>query len=101
MTETRVGMHMGFKSKARKHQEENEDGTSKTGRGSKKEGELSCGIKSCDGWADKSMGGRSISKIDAQDIFGSGNFSEVKKRVKICKTCYRLFKKETKDDKEY
>lgn len=94
-------MYMGFKSKARKHQEKSGDSTGKEGRGPKKEGEQSCGIKSCDGWADKSMGGRSISRIDAQDIFGSGNFSEVKSRVKICKSCYRLYKKETKDDKEY
>ena len=101
MTETRVGMHMGFKSKARKHQEKSGDSTGKEARGPKKEGEQSCGIKSCDGWADKSMGGRSISRIDAQDIFGSGTFSEVKNRVKICKSCYRLYKKETKDDKEY
>ncbi len=101
MMNTEVGTYMGFKSKARKHQEMRGETTDKKNRRSKKEGELSCGIKSCDGWADKSMGGRSISRIDAQDVFGSGSFSEIKNRVKVCKSCYRLYKKETKDDKEY
>ena len=31
----------------------------------KKSGEINCGIKSCDGFADKHMGGRSISQDDA------------------------------------
>lgn len=92
---------MGFKSKARKHREERGETNADRKSSKKKEGELPCAIKSCEGWADKSLGGRSISRIDAQDIWGDGGFSESKGRVKVCKPCYRYFKKETKDDKEY
>ncbi len=92
---------MGFKSKARKHREARGESSADRKKSKKKEGELSCAIKSCEGWADKSLGGRSISRIDAQDIWGDGSFSEAKGRVKVFKPCYRLFKKETKDDKEY
>lgn len=91
---------MGFKSRARKHREARGE-TSEKKSSKKKEGELSCGVKSCDGWADKSLGGRSISLNDAQDVFGDSNVVERKGRVKICKPCYRVYKKETKDDKEY
>ena len=91
---------MGFKARERKHKEARGESTDKKKRGDKS-GELSCGIKSCQGWADKRLGGRSISRIDVQDIWGDGSFAESKGRVKVCKPCYRVYKKETKDDKEY
>ena len=92
---------MGFKSKARKHREARGESSADRKKGKKKEGQLPCAIKSCQEWADKSLGGRSSSRIDAQVILGDGSFSEAKGRVKVCKPCYRHFKKETKDDKEY
>ena len=91
---------MGFKARARNHGEAKGE-SSENKKRKKKEGELHCSINSCDNWADKSMGGRSISRNNAQDVWGDGSFTEVKGRVKVCKACYRLFKKETKDEKEY
>jgi len=91
---------MGFKSKARKHQEAR--GEVKKEKDRKKiEGTMSCGIKECDNWADKTMGGRSISLQDVQEIWGDGSYIERKGRVRVCKSCYRTWKKETKDDKEF
>lgn len=90
---------MGFKARERKHKEARGESSDK--KKAAKNGELPCGISSCQGWADKSFGGRSISRIDVQDIWGDGSFTESKGRVKVCKSCYRVYKKETKDDKEY
>ncbi|MDP6011607.1 MAG: hypothetical protein QF707_07425 [Candidatus Poseidoniaceae archaeon] len=91
---------MGFKARERKHKEARGEVDDKNKRADKT-GELSCGIKACNGWADKRLGGRSISKNDVQDIWGDGSFIASKGRVKVCKPCYRIYKKETKDDKEY
>jgi hypothetical protein len=91
---------MGFKAKARKHRQSlGEDGEKK--RRPVKEGTAKCGIKECGNWADKSMGGRSISLQNAQDVWGEGSYVERKGRVKVCKSCYRTWKKETKDEMEY
>lgn len=66
-----------------------------------KSGEIDCGIKSCDGFSDKHMGGRSVSQDDAIDVWGESGFEVRKGRVRICKSCYRTMKKEKKDDNHY
>ena len=91
---------MGFKAKARKH---NPDGDKKDGaKGNKsKEGELPCAIKGCEKFADKSFGGRSLSIDNAIEMWGSGNYTATKGRVRVCKSCYRKWKKENKSDDTY
>ena len=66
-----------------------------------KSGEIKCGIKSCDGFSDKHMGGRSISQDDEIDVWGESGFEVRIGRVRICKSCYRTMKKEKKDDNHY
>ena len=63
---------MGFKAKARK----NKAKTTTDGAQKKKSisGELPCAIKSCNRFADKRLGGRSLSFDDATEMWGSGNF---------------------------
>ena len=63
-----------------------------------KAGATPCGISGCDGGSDKHVGGRSLSQENAIDVWGEGGFSTRKNRVRVCKSCYKLWKKETKDD---
>ena len=62
---------MGFKAKARKHRKDAGEDDVKT-TSTKKVGELPCGVKNCNNFADKSLGGRSLSVDDAIDMWGSG-----------------------------
>ena len=91
---------MGFKAKARKHRQQDP-----TAKGSEKkkssQGELSCAINGCDKFADKSLGGRSLSLDNAIDVWGQGNFTALKGRVRVCKPCYRTWKKENKNEETY
>ncbi|DAC28541.1 MAG TPA: hypothetical protein HA327_06525 [Candidatus Poseidoniaceae archaeon] len=91
---------MGFKAKARKHRQQDS-----TAKGSEKkkssQGELSCAINGCDKFADKSLGGRSLSLDNAIDVWGQGNFTALKGRVRVCKPCYRTWKKENKNEETY
>ena len=64
-----------------------------------KTGEMSCCINSCDGFSDKHMGGRSLSQENAIDTWGEGSFTVRKNRVRVCKSCYKVWKKDNKDDK--
>ena len=73
---------MGFKAKARKHKKDAGEDQKKT-KSSAKEGELPCGVKGCDNFADKSMGGRSLSVDDAIDMWGSNGYEMRKGRVRV------------------
>ena len=84
-TQRKVRMPISSKKKSKKEKVE-------------KTGETPCGISGCDGWSDKHMGGRSLSQENAIDVWGEGGFSTRKNRVRVCKSCYKLWKKETKDD---
>ena len=90
---------MGFKANARKHQKKSGDESKKTTT-SAKEGAIPCGRKSCEGFADKDMGGRSLSIDNAIEIWGDSGYTERKGRVRVCKPCYKLWKKENKSDKD-
>lgn len=92
---------MGFKAKARKHQKDSGESTEKDTKKGVKTGELPCAIKGCNNFADKSMGGRSLSVDDAIDMWGSSGYEERKGRVRVCKSCYRKYKKENKKDDMY
>lgn len=91
---------MGFKAKARKHRGSDAKNKTKDKKNSK-QGELSCAINGCDKFADKSLGGRSLSLDNAIDVWGQGNFTPLKGRVRVCKSCYRTWKKENKNDDMY
>ena len=79
---------MGFKAKARKHKSESGEETGTEKKSSAKVGEIPCGVKSCDGFADKSFGGRSLSIDNAIDVWGDSGYTERKGRVRVCKGCY-------------
>lgn len=74
--------------------------SSKKGTKSKnaKPGDISCGIKACDGFSDKHLGGRSLSQENAIETWGDGTFTIRKSRVRVCKTCYKVWKKDNKDE---
>jgi hypothetical protein len=90
---------MGFKANARKHQKIS-GADKKKATSTKKEGVISCGIKSCDGFADKNMGGRSLSIDNAVETWGDSGYTERKGRVRVCKSCYKEWKKDNKADKD-
>ncbi len=91
---------MGFKARARKHRKDaGEDGAKTTA--AEKGGELPCAVKGCNNFADKSLGGRSLSVDDAIEMWGSGGYETRKGRVRVCKSCYRKWKKENKNDDMY
>jgi hypothetical protein len=92
---------MGFKAKARKHKADSGNESDVEKKPAAKEGEISCGIKSCDGYADKSFGGRSLSIDNAIDVWGDGGYNERKGRVRVCKSCYRKWKKDNKSEDTY
>ena len=64
---------MGFKANARKHQKK-ADADTNNAPPTEKEGVISCGIKSCEGFADKNMGGRSLSIDNAVETIKGGAF---------------------------
>ena len=91
---------MGFKAKARKHRKDNPN-TDVDRRKKSNKGDLACAINNCDKFADKSLGGRSLSMDNALDMWGQGNFTPSKERARVCKSCYRSWKKENKNDDTY
>ena len=91
---------MGFKAKARKHRADSGE-TDEKKKTAKKEGEVPCCINSCDGFADKHMGGRSLSIENAIETWGEAGYTERKGRVRVCKSCYKAWKKDNKSDDNY
>ena len=63
-----------------------------------KPAEIPCGISSCSDYADKHKGGRSLSQENAIDTWGEGAFAVRKNRVRVCKACYKIWKKDSKED---
>lgn len=94
-----LGRNMGFKAKAKKYKKESGEEEKKTSSKSS-EGTEPCSINDCDNWADKSMGGRSLSIENAEDVWGQ-NFTVRKGRVRVCKSCYKKWKKHSKDDSNH
>ena len=100
MNKPRKGTGMGFKAKARKHRSDaGEDDSEK--KATKSEGEQPCGVRGCENFADKAVGGRSLSIDDAIDVWGSSGYQARKGRVRVCKSCYRKWKKENKNEEMY
>ncbi|MDP6906663.1 MAG: hypothetical protein QF440_04525 [Candidatus Thalassarchaeaceae archaeon] len=90
---------MGFKKKARKSREKSGEENGRKGR--KKtatEGEKKCARNDCENWADKSFGGRSIAYDNLLDVWEEDELNGENRRMAICKSCYRKYKKAKKDD---
>ena len=49
-------------------------------------------------WADKRFGGRSIAIDNAIDVWGDDGLKRDVRRVRICRPCYREWKKAKKDE---
>ena len=92
---------MGFKAKARKHKSDAGETNDSTTKKTKKEGEIPCGVNTCDKYADKSFGGRSLSIDNAIDVWGESRYTQRKGRVRVCKSCYRKWKKDSKSEDSY
>ena len=92
---------MGFKARARKSKQNEKDKNKDDEKESIQEDESPCGIKSCKNFADKHLGGRSLGRNKVLDVWSKSDFVEIKGRVRMCKKCYRILKKETKDSKEW
>ena len=93
---------MGFKSKARKHSAAR--GEKKERKGLRKElddGERVCPISGCKNWADKSHGGRSVSRENALDVWEKGEINSKDRRIHICKPHYREYKKAKKEEHDH
>ena len=88
---------MGFKARARAHRKDDDEKKKEAGP---KEGLEPCGVNGCEGWSDASMGGRSISVNDAEDMWGK-SVTVRKNRVRVCKSCYRSWKKANKQEDHY
>ena len=90
---------MGFRSRAKKKQR-----LASAGKGpSKKEkeeytGEIRCDVAGCGNWADKKIGGRKLAFDRAADVWGEDGLLGSSRRVSVCKSCYREWKKAKKDD---
>ena len=69
---------------------------SKTRAGAGLDPEVPCQVPKCSNFADTALGGRSIAFDNAVDVWE--NIQEGARRVKICRTHYKEWKKAKKDD---
>ena len=60
-----------------------------------------CEVNSCSLYADKHLGGRSVSFQDAETVWGDSGLSGTGRRVRICRSCYKQLKKALKEDREH
>ena len=91
---------MGFKSRARKRRNKSSGGVEGSGEEPKSEfeGEIPCDIKDCGNWADKKAGGRKMAYDRAVDVWGSSGITKKVRKISLCKSCYRKWKKEKKGE---
>jgi len=90
---------MGFKANARKRRNTASDAA---GHGKKEDeeyvGEMKCDVAGCENWSDKKVGGRKLAFDRAVDVWGESGLTKDSKRVTVCKSCYRAWKKAKKDE---
>ncbi len=90
---------MGFKSKAHKRRQ-----AAAAAAGSEEKsaeeyfGEVKCDVAGCDNWADKKIGGRKLAFDRAADVWGESGLNKDSRRVTVCKSCWRAWKKAKKDE---
>ena len=90
---------MGFKSKAHKRRQ-----AAAAAAGSEENsveeyvGEVTCDVAGCDNWADKKVVGRKLAFDRAADVWGESGLNKDSRRVTVCKSCWRAWKKAKKDE---
>ena len=90
---------MGFKSKAHKRRP-----AAAAAAGAEEKsveeyvGEGKCDVAGCDNWADKKAGGRKLAFDRAADVWGESGLNKDSRRVTVCKSCWRAWKKAKKDE---
>ena len=90
---------MGFKSKAHKRRQ-----AAAAAAGSEEKsveeyvGEVQCDVAGWDNWADKKIGGRKLAFDRAADVWGESGLNKDSRRVTVCKSCWRAWKKAKKDE---
>ena len=90
---------MGFKSRAKKKQKEASDAKGPSVKVKEEySGEVRCDVADCDNWADKKIGGRKLAFDRAADVLGEDGLQGSSRRVTVCKSCYKEWKKAKKDD---
>ena len=90
---------MGFKSIAKKKQKEASDAKCPSVKVKEEySGEVRCDVADCDNWADKKIGGRKLAFDRAADVWGEEGLLGSSRRVTVCKSCYKEWKKAKKDD---
>ncbi len=88
-------------SRARRLQQSDAAGPRKKKEDKDKEGTKRCAINSCDSWSDKKLGGRSLAWESAVDVWGDGGVEDSgSRRIRVCRSCYKEWKKEQKEDRE-
>ena len=76
------------------------DGGSGRAEGAGQEPEEPCVIKDCSEFADKHLGGRSVSFQDAESVWSESAINSSGRRVRICRSCYKQLKKALKEELE-
>jgi hypothetical protein len=61
-------------------------------------GEVRCDVADWGNWADKKIGGRKLAFDRAADVWGEDGLQGSSRRVTVCKSCYKEWKKAKKDD---
>ena len=91
---------MGFKSKARKKRAAADAAAGRTVKDKKEEfeGQVRCSVAGCDNFADKKIGGRRLAFDRAADVWVEDGIEGQSRRISVCKSCYREWKKAKKDD---
>jgi hypothetical protein len=89
---------MGFKSNARKKRQQSENSSDSKKSSEDYIGQVKCDVSGCNNWADKKVGGRKLAFDRAADVWGESGLSNDSRRVTICKSCYRTWKKAKKDE---
>ena len=90
---------MGFKSNARKRRKEaGIDANSSSKSDDEYVGEVRCDVAGCQNWAAKKVGGRKLAFDRAADVWGESGLSRDSRRITVCKSCYRHWKKAKKDE---
>ena len=90
---------MGFKSKARKRRQAAAAAAGPEEKSVEEYvGEVKCDVAGCDNWADKKIGGRKLAFDRAADVWGESGLNKDSRRITVCKSCYRTWKKAKKDE---
>ena len=89
---------MGFKSNAPQ-----EEATIRSDSIAKKStiefvGQVKCDVSGCNDWLTRKSEAESSHSIELADVWGESGLSSDSRRVKICKSCYRAWKKAKKDE---